>query len=109
MNSPGRQFTFGLKGTCTQSFVIQTNQLVAIKMSLTICDVSGLGTPCSPTAAAAPPPAAPLVTADELDDGLLAKVSDELDEGREREVYLGLNRFNGTAQHKFPTQYSSAH
>ena len=61
-------------------------------ISLTICDVSGLGTPCSPTAAAAPPPAAPLVAADELDDGLLAKVRDELDEGREREVYLRMER-----------------
>ena len=57
-------------------------------MSLTICDVSGLGTPCSPTAAAAPTPAAPLVTADEFDDGLFVKVREELEEGREREVYL---------------------
>ena len=39
-------------------------------------------------AAAAPTPAAPLVAAEELDDGLLAKVRDELEEGREREVYL---------------------
>ena len=61
-------------------------------MSLTICDVSGLGTPCSPIAAAAPPPAAPLVAADELDAGLLAKVRDELEEGREVRVQnWGLN------------------
>ena len=91
MNSPGRQFTFGLKGTCTRNF--QDQPTSSHLMTLTICDVSGLGTPCSPTAAAAPPPAAPLVAADELDDGLLAKVRDELDEGREREVYLGFYQF----------------
>ena len=55
---------------------------------LTICDVSGLGTPCSPTDAAAPAPAAPLVAEDELDDGLFANVNEELEEGMEREVYL---------------------
>ena len=91
MNSPGRQFTFGLKGTCTRNF--QDQPTSSHLMTLTICDVSGLGTPCSPTAAAAPPPAAPLVAADELEDGLLAKVRDELDEGREREVYLGFYQF----------------
>ena len=51
----------------------------------TICDVSGLGTPCSTAAATAPPPAAPLVAAAEMAKGLL---SEELELGRESDVYL---------------------
>ena len=54
--------------------------------SLTICDVSGLGTPCSPTDAVAAE--APLVAEEELDDGLFANVKEELEEGMDREVYL---------------------
>ena len=51
----------------------------------TICDVSGLGTPCSTAAATAPPPTAPLVAAAEMAKGLL---SEELELGRESDVYL---------------------
>ena len=51
----------------------------------TICDVSGLGTPCSTAAATAPPPTAPLVAAAEMVKGLL---SEELELGRESDVYL---------------------
>merc|ERR1719471_1026855 len=64
MNSPGRQFTLGLNGS--------------------ICDVSGLGTPCSTAAATAPPPTAPLVAAAEMAKCLL---SEELELGRESDVY----------------------
>ena len=56
--------------------------------------MSGRGSPCSPTAAEAPPPPAPFVAAEELADGLFEKVREELEEGREREVYL---EFNGLA------------
>ena len=54
--------------------------------------MSGRGSPCSPTAAEAPPPPAPFVAAEELADGLFAKVREELEEGREREVYLRMER-----------------
>ena len=75
----------------------------------TICDVSGLGTPCSTAAATAPPPAAPLVAAAEMAKGLL---SEELELGRESDVYLhGCSILLGLFSFDFrtPTQCFSAH